>query len=77
MKKHEKEGSRLIKKYPQVANYARQKAIEEMCEGEYNTDFYRALANVAIDFKEGLITKEKYEELTNHLTMNAGNPEGE
>lgn len=77
MKKHKKEGERLIKKYPQVANYARQQTIKEMCKGEFDTPFYRALANVSIDFKEGLITKEKYDELTNHLIMNTGNPEGE
>lgn len=71
VKKHEKEGNRLIKKYPEVANLARQSAINDMCKGEYNTPFYRALANVAMDYKEGKITKERYEELTNHLTLNS------
>lgn len=45
---------------------ARQDAIREMCKGEFDTDYHRALAECFLDYKEGKITKEKYEELT-HL----------
>lgn len=49
---------------PEAINLARQDAINEMCKGEYDTPYYRALAECHLDFKEGKITKEKYEELT-------------
>lgn len=60
---HYNEGKRLINKYPEVANLARQSAINDMCQGEADTDFHRALANVFLDFQEGKISKERYEEL--------------
>jgi hypothetical protein len=43
---------------------ARQDAIRQMCQGEFDTDYHRALAECFLDYKEGKITKEKYEELT-------------
>lgn len=49
---------------PQALNHARQDAINQMCRGEFNTDYHRALAECFLDYKEGKITKEKYEELT-------------
>jgi len=48
----------------EAINLARQDAINSMCQGEYDTPYYRALAECYLDFKEGKITKEKYEELT-------------
>jgi len=49
---------------PEVAKLARQSAINDMCQGEFDTEFHRALANCWIDFQEGKISKEKYDELT-------------
>lgn len=49
---------------PSAINLARQDAIRGMCQGEYDTDYHRALAHCFLDYKEGKITKEKYEELT-------------
>lgn len=43
---------------------ARQDAINQMCKGEYDTDYFRALANVYLDYQEGKITKEEYETVT-------------
>ena len=60
-------GQRLIKDHPEVANLARQSAVNDMCQGENDTDFHRALANVFIDFREGKISKERYEELVKPL----------
>ncbi len=68
-RKYEKIGKRIIKKVPQAAELARKKAINSMCKGEYNTPYFRALANVYIDFQEGKITKQRYEELTAKITM--------
>ena len=76
-RRYEKEGNRLIKKHKGAAQLVREDAIRQMCKGEYNTPFYVALANVAMDYKEGKITKDKYDELTAHLTLNVGVPESE
>lgn len=53
-----------IKHIPAALNLARQDAIRQMCQGEFNTDYHRALAECYLDFKEGKMSKEKYEELT-------------
>jgi len=59
-RKAEREGKRLVKKYDSVALLARQYAINEMCQGKYDTEFHRALANVYLDFRQGKISKAKY-----------------
>lgn len=61
--KAEKDGKRLVKNYKPVADYAREKTIKDMCRGEFDTDYYRALAECFIDFQQGKISKERYEEL--------------
>lgn len=68
-RKYERAGKRIIKKVPQAAELARQDAIRSMCKGEYNTPYFKALANVYIDFQEGKITKQRYEELTAKITL--------
>jgi len=61
-------GRNLIKRNPEVANLARQDAINTVCQGENDTDFHRALANVFIDYQEGKISKERYDELIKPFT---------
>lgn len=56
--------AKTIQHIPQALSLARQDAIREMCKGEFDTDYHRALAECFLDYKEGKITKEKYEELT-------------
>lgn len=68
-RKYEKIGKKVVKKFPHAAELARQDAIRSMCKGEYNTPYFRALANVYIDFQEGKITKQRYEELTAKITL--------
>lgn len=63
----QQQGEYLIKKYKSVSDLARQDAINQMCVGEYATDFYRALANVKLDLMQGKITQERYDELTRGL----------
>jgi hypothetical protein len=52
---------------PEAMHLARQSAINDLCQGDNNTPFHRALANVFLDFQQGKISKERYEELTDKL----------
>jgi hypothetical protein len=63
----EKISKGLIERNPEVALLARQSVINDMCKGEFDTEFYRALANVKMDLIEGKITQERFDELTKHL----------
>lgn len=64
-RKQERDAEKAAAAMPKEAmTLARQDAIRQMCQGEYDTEYHRALAECYLDYKEGKITKEKYEELT-------------
>lgn len=60
-KKHFNTGKGLVQRNPSVADYARRATVDSMCLGEFDTPYYRALANKFVDFQEGKITREEWE----------------
>lgn len=55
-------GKELIKD-KELRNIVRQKTINESCVGKFNTNYHRLSANAFLDYKEGLITFERYQEI--------------
>lgn len=55
-------GKELIKD-KELRDIVRQKTVNEVCIGKFNTNYHRLSANLFLDMKEGLISFEKYSEL--------------
>jgi len=55
-------GQELIKD-KELKNIVRIKTVNEMCVGVYNTLHHRLSANAWLDYKDGDITLERYEEI--------------